>query len=115
MDGNLSFVELGTTATETEPSRRFFEQVFGWTFQPMAQGGWFKTPAIRIGLHGSDAEPRVYLFFEVSDVERAVVRVREAGGESGPPLAEEPGFGRFAHCRDPQGIPFGLHQRADGY
>ena len=113
MHGDVSFVELGTTATETEPSRRFFERVFGWSFHPMPQGGgWFKTPSISVGLHGSDSEPKVYLFFEVPDLEQAVARVREAGGESGAPLAEEPGFGRFAHCRDPQGIPFGLHQRA---
>jgi predicted enzyme related to lactoylglutathione lyase len=113
MHGNVSFVELGTAASETDPSRRFFERVFGWPFHPMPQGGgWFKTPTIRVGLHGSDSEPRVYLFFEVSDLEQAITLVRDAGGESGPPLAEEPGFGRFAHCRDPQGIPFGLHQSA---
>lgn len=113
MHGDVSFVELGTTATDTESSRRFFERVFGWPFHPMAQGGgWFKAPSIRVGLHGGDSEPRVYLFFEVFDLEQAVAHVREAGGEAGLPLAEEPGFGRFAHCRDPQGIPFGLHQRA---
>jgi len=111
MRGDVSFVELGATATDTEPSRRFFERVFGWPFRPMAKsGGWFQTPSISVGLHGSDSEPRVYVFFEVPDLEEAVTRVREAGGESGAPLAEEPGFGRFAHCRDPQGIPFGLHQ-----
>jgi predicted enzyme related to lactoylglutathione lyase len=113
MQGDVSFVELGTTAGETDPSRRFFERVFGWPFHPMTQGGgWFETPSIRVGLHGSDTEARVYLFFEVSDLEQAVARVRDAGGESDPPPAEEPGFGRFAHCRDPQGIPFGLHQPA---
>ena len=113
MHGDVSFVELGTTATDTEPSRRFFERVFGWPFQPMAEGGgWFKAPSMSVGLHGGDSEPKVYLFFDVPDLEQAVARVREAGGESGSSLAEEPGFGRFAHCRDPQGIPFGLHQRA---
>lgn len=24
---------------------------------------------------------------------------------------DEAGFGQFSFCRDPQGIPFGLHQR----
>jgi predicted enzyme related to lactoylglutathione lyase len=37
--------------------------------------------------------------------------VREAGGQADPPAPEEPGFGRFSNCRDPQGIRFGLHQR----
>jgi predicted enzyme related to lactoylglutathione lyase len=66
MQGNVSFLELGTS--DTERSRPFFERVFGWTF-------------------------------------------REAGGEADPPAPEEPGFGRFSNCRDPQGIRFGLHQK----
>jgi predicted enzyme related to lactoylglutathione lyase len=112
MHGNVSFVELGTS--DTHSSRNFFERVFGWSFHPMAQGeGWFQAPLIRIGLHGNDPEPRVYVFFEVPDLEKAVAQVREAGGEADSPDEPTPGFGRFAHCRDPQGIRFGLHQRPD--
>jgi hypothetical protein len=39
-------------------------------------------------------------------------RSRPAGGEADPPASEEPGFGRFSSCRDPQGIRFGLHQHS---
>jgi predicted enzyme related to lactoylglutathione lyase len=109
MHGTISFVELGTS--DPERSHLFFERVFGWTFHPMAAGGgWFQTPSIRVGLHGDDPQPRIYVFFEVPDLEQAIALVREAGGEADPATAEEVGFGRFSSCRDPQGIPFGLHE-----
>jgi len=109
MHGNVSFIELGTS--DTERSRPFFQRVFGWTFTPMAQGGgWFQAPTMRVGFHGEDT-PQIYVFFEVPDLEQALALVREAGGEADAPLPEEPGFGRMAFCRDPQGIRFGLHQQ----
>ena len=109
MHGNVSFIEIGTS--DTGQSRPFFEHVFGWTFNPMAQGGgWFQAPSMRVGLHGDDPKPQIYVFFEVPDLEQAIALVREAGGEADP-AAEEPGFGRFSNCRDPQGIGFGLHQQ----
>ena len=109
MHGSVSFIELGTS--DTERSRPFFERVFGWTFNPMAQGGgWFQAPSMRVGFHGEDT-PQIYVFFEVPDLELAIGLVREAGGEADSPLPQEPGFGRMAFCRDPQGMRFGLHQQ----
>jgi uncharacterized protein len=110
MHGDVSFLELGSSdADKTSP---FFARVFGWSFHPMAQGGgWFQAPSIRVGLHGGDPKPQIYIFFEVPDLEQAMALVREAGGEAAAPMPEEPGFGRFANCRDPQGIQFGIHQR----
>jgi hypothetical protein len=59
MHGNVSFIELGTS--DTERSRPFFERVFGWTFNPMAQGGgWFQAPSMRVGFHGEDT-PQIYV------------------------------------------------------
>jgi uncharacterized protein len=108
MHGNVSFLELGSI--DAESSRAFFERVFGWSFHPMSQGaGWFQAPAMRVGLHGNDPQPQIYVFLEVPELERAMALVREAGGEADPPTSE-PGFGKFSSCRDPQGIRFGLHQ-----
>jgi predicted enzyme related to lactoylglutathione lyase len=112
MHGDVSFIEIGSS--DTESSRPFFAKVFGWTYNPMPQGGgWFQTPSIRIGLHGGDT-PQMYVFFEVPDLEHAIALVRDAGGEAEPPAKEEPGFGRFSFCRDPQGLRFGLHQQSAG-
>jgi hypothetical protein len=111
MQGNVSFIELGTS--NTERSRSFFERVFGWSFHQMAEGGgWFQAPSMRVGLHGDDPQLQVYVFFEVPDLEQAMALVREAGGEADSAMEETPGFGRFSNCRDPLGIRFGLHQQS---
>lgn len=110
MHGDVSFVEIGTT--DANRSRHFFAKVFGWPFHPMAEGsGWFQAASMRLGLHGSDPAPQLYTFFEVSDLDQAILTVLDAGGEA-EAATEEPGFGRFSICRDPQGIRFGLHQRS---
>ena len=112
MNGDVSFLELGSAEADTGKSQVFFEKVFGWHFHPMPQGGgWFQAPRIRIGLHGNDPGPGIYVFFEVRDLEEAIAAVLAAGGEADPPQTEEPGFGRFSNCRDPHGIRFGLHQK----
>jgi uncharacterized protein len=111
MKGDVSFIEFGTTEPNTERSRSFFQQIFGWQVHPMPKGCWFQTASIRIGLHDNDPGPQIYVFFEVPDLDQAVEMVRRCGGEADPPLTEEEDFGRFATCRDPQGVRFGLHQR----
>jgi len=110
MTGEISYLEIG--ANDTESTRHFFEQLFGWSFNPMGDEGegWFQTPSIEVGLHGNDPEPQFFIFFNVPDLELAIARVKELGGETDEPGANEPGFGRFCICRDPQGIRFGLHQ-----
>jgi predicted enzyme related to lactoylglutathione lyase len=111
MYGNVSFLELGAPDADVSKSQAFFARVFGWTFNPMPQGGgWFQAPSMRVGLHGNDSPAQVYVFLEVPDLEAAMSLVREAGGEADA-ARDEPGFGRFCFCRDPQGIRFGLHQR----
>jgi predicted enzyme related to lactoylglutathione lyase len=110
MHGSVTFVEIGTN--DTDRTRAFFERVFGWSFNPMNKGGgWFQTPSMRMGLHGDDAQPQLYVFLEVPDLDQAIASVRDAGGTAEPPGEAVPGFGRFTNCRDPQGIVFGLHQR----
>ena len=111
MARELSYVEIGVR--DVDQARGFFEALFGWSFHPMGKGGegWFETPTLRAGMHGDEPQPRFYVFFSVPDLEAAVARVRELGGEADEPGPEEPGFGRFANCRDPQGLEFGLHQR----
>jgi uncharacterized protein len=111
MNGNVSFLEFGVSDVDTSKTQQFFSRIFGWSFTPMPQGGgWFQAPSIRVGLHGHDTQPQIYVFLEVADLEKAIALVREAGGEAEPPTSE-PGFGSFSNCRDPQGIRFGLHQR----
>jgi uncharacterized protein len=109
MGSEVSFIEIG--AGDAGKARAFLGQLFGWDFHVMGTGpeGWFQTPSIKAGVHGNDPEPGILVFFGVTDVDAAIAKVRELGGEAGD-ATDEPGFGRFSMCRDPQGIRFGLHQ-----
>jgi predicted enzyme related to lactoylglutathione lyase len=106
----VSFIEIG--AVDAGRAGAFLGQLFGWDFHLMGTGpeGWFQTPSIRAGVHGNDPNPGILVFFSVSDLEEAIAKVKELGGQADEP-AEEPGFGSFCTCRDPQGIRFGLHRR----
>ena len=115
MTGELSFFELGVG--DTERGRAFFEGLFGWKFEPGPSGSGFviTTPNVPGGMHGGDAGAAPYVFFEVEDMQMAITRVRELGGEVEETNAEgdeasTARFGRFKLCRDDQGSPFGLHE-----
>ena len=110
MPSEVSYLEIG--AKDATTSRIFFEQLLGWSFHPMGNGGegWFQTPSVKAGLHGNDPEPQFFIFFSVPDLMAAVAQVEELGGETDAPGPAEPGFGQFCTCRDPQGVRFGLHQ-----
>ena len=51
--------------------------------------GWFQTPSIKAGFHGNDPTPGIFVFFSVPDLEEAIAKVRELGGEAAEP-SEEP-------------------------
>ena len=119
MTGELGFFEIGVG--DVERGRAFYEGLFGWKFEPGPSGKGFviSTPNVAGGLHGGDAGAAPYVFFQVDDVDAAVERVRELGGDV-EDLDVEGGedsiakFGRFKLCRDDQGSPFGLHQPPSG-
>lgn len=108
-EGTISFVEMGSAETET--TAQFFSALFGWRYTSMDGGGngWFETPGCRMGLHGGDPDWGMVPYLRVADIESAVQRVRNLGGDAEEVVAA-PGFGRFCNCRDPQGMRFGLHQ-----
>jgi predicted enzyme related to lactoylglutathione lyase len=118
MAGELAFFEIGVE--DPERGRAFYEGLFGWTFEPGPSGEGFAITAPNLpgGMHGGDKGANPYVFFKVDDIETALERVRELGGE-----VEEMGiegdedaiarFGRFKLCRDDQGSSFGLHQPPD--
>lgn len=110
MQGSVTHLEIGTHAGPG--TRQFFSSLFGWPFSPMKEGGGcFDGPTCKVGMHTSDPEPGIVVYFAVTDIEAAARRVRELGGEAGEVSPETPGFGRFCSCKDPEGVVFGLHQR----
>ena len=106
----VSYIEIGVS--DVSKSRAFLEQMFGWKFHPFGQGaeGWFQSPSLKVGMHGGDPNWGFLVYFGVPDLEAAIADVNRLGGTAEVPT-DEPGFGRFCICRDPQGLRFGLHQR----
>ena len=113
MNGELSFFELGVR--DPDRARTFYGGLFGWEFADEGGGASIRTPNVPGGLHGGDEGASPYVFFKVDDIEAALARVRELGGEaegyeSGSDDDTVARFGRFVMCKDDQGSPFGLHQ-----
>lgn len=115
MSHAVSFFELGVE--DAERGRAFYEELFGWKLTPGPTGAGFNidTGDVPGGMHPGDAGARPYLFFRVDDMDAAIARVRELGGEVDDIDVEGDEetvarFGRFRLCRDDQGSPFGLHQ-----
>lgn len=113
MAGELKFFEIGVA--DTERARTFYGSLFDWQFEPIGNGFGITAPNMRGGMHGGDAGAVPYVFFEVEDMETALDRVRDLGGDV--EVVDVEGdeeniakFGRFKLCRDNQGSPFGLHQ-----
>jgi predicted enzyme related to lactoylglutathione lyase len=112
MNGELSFFELGVG--DPDRARTFYGSLFDWEFADQGSGATIETPNVPGGLHGGDPGATPYLFFRVDDLDAAMARVRELGGEAAEDLGDDPDtvarFGRFVLCKDDQGSGFGLQQ-----
>ena len=115
MTGEPTFFEMGVA--DTARARTFYSSLFDWQLEPVPSAGSYRisTPAIPGGMHGNDEGAGALVFFRVPDLEPAMARVRDLGGqaealESRADGLREGSFVRFALCHDDQGSPFGLHQ-----
>jgi predicted enzyme related to lactoylglutathione lyase len=121
--GEVSWHELATT--DHEGAFGFYRELFGWSetdrmdmgeagiYQMFgrgqgALGGMFNKPAEMPG-------PPFWLYYiKVDDVDKAVERVKQLGGQvlNGP--MDVPGGDRVVQCMDPQGAAFALHSAGSG-
>ena len=115
MIGEPTFFEIGVA--DTARARAFYGGLFGWRFESGPSGNGYRISTSRVpgGMHGSDEGAGPLVFFGVADLEAAMARVRDLGGqaealESRADGLREGSFVRFALCHDDQGSPFGLHQ-----
>jgi predicted enzyme related to lactoylglutathione lyase len=110
VSGQLSYFEFGVPDVAVASS--FYAELFGWKVQAQEHGGSIDTgeAAVPGGFHRDPGPPQHYLYFRVDDIDAAIKRVQELGGEVEPmrPATEE--WGAFAECRDNQGLAFGLHK-----
>ena len=99
-------------ADDPERALRFWRGVLGATLRPRqpAEGeGWRSdSPEHPIGVHARGRGPgdtASLPYFEVRDLQEAITRVKELGGD-----VIHPGEA-WAVCRDSEGSPFGLARR----
>jgi predicted enzyme related to lactoylglutathione lyase len=111
MHGDLAYFML--PVDDEERAHAFFGAVFGWEFAPGNVPGGSQitnsTPPGGMFAGGEAGEAKVW--FEVDDIEAALARIRELGGEAGE--AGEIASGYMASCRDDQGTPFNVWASRD--
>ena len=113
MPGRLVHFEI--RAGEKERARQFWGTLFGWKFND-----WEGTVPYSLiesdgqsigGLYQSDSPERgLITYFDVDDLEAALVRVQELGGEVLEGKSPVPEVGWFARCRDTEGNEFSLFE-----
>jgi len=105
MSGEIVYFVL--RVADADRAQAFYGGVFGWKFSPGNVPGGFNiegsTPPG--GLHGG-GEGGKELYFQVDDLEAAMEKVRELGGEADDPQPTPEG--RYSRCRDDQGNDFGI-------
>ena len=102
----INYVEF--PAADIGATKRFFERVFGWTFEDYGpeyaaftgqglDGGFFKSD-----LKARSSSGSALIIFYSADLEGAMARVVAAGGDIVKPIFEFPGGRRF-HFVEPSG------------
>ena len=117
--GTVGWIDL--TVDDAEGVQRFYREVVGWGVEPFDMGGyedWAMTPPgggpPAAGIchargPNTDVPPQWIIYIVVDDLEAAVARARDRGGEvvTGPRSA---GGGTMCVLRDPAGAVFALYQ-----
>jgi uncharacterized protein len=112
MAGNVVHYEI--SATDVDRAQGFWSGLFGWQFGEsampegeyrMAQTG--EQSGAALSSHGEPGHPTVY--FDVDDIDAAIARVRELGGNADD-KQPVPQFGWFTACQDTEGNAFSLWQ-----
>ena len=96
-------------ATDTERARGFYAKLFGWHYQPFEGQDYHMSYEAGGAIFAASEASGPIVYFGVDDVDAAVARVEELGGERGE-KQEIPGIGFYALVKDSEGNPIGLYQ-----
>lgn len=121
--GGVSWHELMTS--DYEAGFEFYSKVFGWVktrdmdMGPAGTYQMFGRPGEESSLGGMmtlpaevPAPPHWLYYFNVDDIDSALSRVRDSGGQVHNGPMDIPGGGKIAQCLDPQGAGFALYAEA---
>jgi predicted enzyme related to lactoylglutathione lyase len=98
---------------DLERGKRFWGDLFGWTFEPGDRYAHVGNTTPPGGLVRDAAERTAKVWFRVDDIRAAVARVGELGGTAAEPSQSPSGWS--SDCQDDQGTRFSLWQPAPGY
>jgi predicted enzyme related to lactoylglutathione lyase len=103
--GDLCYFVL--PVADAKRAQSFYGGLLGWRFSPGNVPGGFNIEGVSppAGMF-EDGEGGPELYFRVDDLEAAIQRVRELGGEADSPQGTT--GGRFSRCQDDQGARFGI-------
>ena len=105
-----SVVRFELPAADSDRARDFYARLFGWSFERFGDEDYHMTYDAGGAVYGASGENGLLAYFGVDDVDAAIVRVRQLGGEAGE-KQEVPGVGQYAHCSDLDGNRFGLYRQ----
>jgi predicted enzyme related to lactoylglutathione lyase len=105
-DGDLFYYVL--QVADDERAKHFYGELFGWTFSAGSHPhGWNIEGVVPPGgLLGAGEPGPISLYFQVTDLDAALERVRRAGGTPGEKQSNSSGW--HADCVDDQGLRFSL-------
>ena len=109
--GKIVWFEL--PATDTTRAKAFYGQLLGWRFQPFGSQDYHTTYEAGGAIHDAPGQKGLLAYFGVDEIESAIARVRELGGEAAD-MQEIPGVGVYAQCIDTEENRFGLYQGGRG-
>ena len=111
--GQLFYFTLGVH--DSNKAAAFFSQLLDWQLEPGHRSDGFHISNLEPpgGIHGGEPSSQTRLFFKTGDIDQAVERVRQLGGQAEEPVESPSGWS--ALCRDDQGTEFYLSQPAPGY
>jgi uncharacterized protein len=108
MSSSIVWFEL--PAADTDRARDFYGRLFGWHFERFGDDDYHMAAEASGAVYGAPGDKGMLAYFGVDDIDAAIARVRELGGEVGAKQAV-PGVGQYAHCSDLDGNRFGLYRQ----
>jgi predicted enzyme related to lactoylglutathione lyase len=113
--GQITHIEF--PADDTDRARRFYSELFGWSFREAEGfGGYFLfnvgTAEIggAVGVRGTATGERLRVYAEVDSIDEILRRTPELGGAIVDPKQEVSGQGWFAVISDSEGNEVGLYE-----
>jgi uncharacterized protein len=119
-----TFRHFAINADDIPRAKRFYEDVFGWTFNPWGPPGFYQTKDAGEGMLGAlqgrrDLQPGLKVnalenSFGVEDLAATIAAVEAGGGKILMPRVRIEGVGDLIYFQDPEGNVLGAMQYDKG-